>query len=55
MEKDELIQLSDKCDTPLFVIDLDKIKENFLRFKKAFPESIIAYSYKTNYYPEIIK
>jgi diaminopimelate decarboxylase len=56
MEKDELIQLSNKYGTPLFVIDLDKIKENFDRFKKSFgKEVIISYSYKTNYYPKIIK
>jgi diaminopimelate decarboxylase len=56
MEKDELIQLSDKYGTPLFVIDLDRVKENFLRFKKSFGNnSIIGYSYKTNYYPRIIK
>jgi len=48
-------KLAKKYGTPLFIIDLDKIKDNFLRFKKAFPESIIAYSYKTNFHPEILK
>jgi diaminopimelate decarboxylase len=56
MDKKYFIELSGRYGTPLFVIDLDKIKENFLRFKKAFgDEAIISYSYKTNYYPQIIK
>ena len=51
----DIYELAKKYGTPIFLIDLDKIKENFLRFKKAFPNSIIAYSYKTNFHPEILK
>lgn len=51
----KLNELVKKYGSPLFVIDLDKVKENFLRFNEAFPNAIISYSYKTNFHPEILK
>lgn len=51
----DINKLAKKYGTPIFLIDLDKVKENFERFKRAFPNSIVAYSYKTNFHLEILR
>lgn len=51
----DIAKLAKQYGTPIFLIDLDKIKDNFLRFKRAFPDSIIGYSYKTNFHPGVLK
>lgn len=44
----ELRDLADNHGTPLYVIDLDRIRANYRRFHAAFPESEIFYAAKAN-------
>jgi len=47
----DLVDLADRFGTPLYVVDAQRIRENFRRFKKAFesyPKLLIAYAYKAN-------
>jgi diaminopimelate decarboxylase len=46
------VELAEEYGTPLFVFDEDRIRQNYLRFRRAFethyPNSIVSYSIKTN-------
>ncbi|MDO7252619.1 diaminopimelate decarboxylase [Helicobacter cappadocius] len=46
----DFLTLSDKYKTPLYVYDLDKVKNQFLNFKEAFSgrKSLICYALKAN-------
>jgi len=49
----DLVELSIKYGTPLFVFDEKRLRENYRRFRDAFsrnyPKTIVCYSVKTNY------
>jgi len=56
----EILEEIEKNEGPSFYIaDLDKFRENFKKllstFKKYYPNTNIAYSYKTNYLPQFCK
>jgi len=53
--KNELVKLAGKHGTPLFIIDHQKIRENYRLFKKNLPRVQAYYAVKANSNPEIIK
>jgi ornithine decarboxylase len=53
--KNDLIKLARKHGTPLFILDHDKIRENFRTFKKNLPTVQAYYAVKANSNQEIIK
>ena len=57
MDKQTVEKISKKYGEAFYVLDLDKFEDNFLRFRKSFtdvyPNFNIAYSFKTNYIPQI--
>lgn len=52
-------ELTQQYGSPLFIVSADKIKNNLENFNLAFsskyPKVIVAYSYKVNYLPEVLK
>src|SRR5436190_21751760 len=42
-------------DGPCLVVDLDVVRENYLSFAKALPDSRVFYAVKANPAPEILK
>src|SRR4249920_1777074 len=44
-----------KDDGPCLVVDLDVVRENYLSFAKALPDSRVFYAVKANPAPEILK
>ncbi len=53
--KDNFVKLAKKFGTPLFVIDHDKIRDNFRTFKKNLPNVQAYFAVKANSNQEIIK
>jgi len=53
--KKELVKLAQKHGTPLFIIDHQKIRENYRLFKKNLPRVQAYYAVKANSNQEIIK
>ena len=57
--KTEVNKLADKYGSPLFIVYADKIRKNLKTFKsdfsKKYPNVIVAYSYKVNSLPEILR
>jgi ornithine decarboxylase len=53
--KDKLLQLIKQHGTPLFILDHNKIRENYRTFKKCLPRVQCYYAVKANSHPEIIK
>ena len=53
--KDKLLKLIEENGTPLFILDHNKIKENYRVFKKNLPRVQCYYAVKANSNPEIIK
>jgi diaminopimelate decarboxylase len=43
-----LVELAAEYDTPLYVIDLDRVRENYARFAAAFPEATVMYAAKAH-------
>ncbi|AXR79301.1 diaminopimelate decarboxylase [Natrarchaeobaculum sulfurireducens] len=43
-----LESLADEYDTPLYVMDLDRVKENYTRFSAAFPDAEVMYAAKAH-------
>ena len=43
-----LESLADEYDTPLYVMDLDRVKENYTRFAAAFPDAEVMYAAKAH-------
>ena len=43
-----LERIADEHGTPLYVVDLDRIRENYRRFDDAFPEARVMYAAKAN-------
>lgn len=52
---DKLLHLVKEHGTPLFVVDHEKIRENYRRFKKCLPKVQVYYAVKANSNQEIIK
>lgn len=48
LENKELNELIKKNKTPIFIFDLNKVRDNFRKFKRLFPNFRIFYSVKTN-------
>ena len=51
----KLVQFSEKLETPCVVINLDRIKKNYLELKKFFSTADIYYAVKANPHEEILK
>jgi len=43
-----LESLADEHDTPLYVMDLDRVRENYIRFAAAFPDADVMYAAKAH-------
>lgn len=52
-----LNEISKKCHDSFYILDINQLKYNFNElletFRQIYPESYIAYSYKTNYIPRV--
>ena len=55
MKEQLLIKLASEQGTPLFIVDHEEIRENYRRFKEAFPAVQVYYAVKANSAMEIIK
>ena len=51
----ELVNIAEKNGTPVFIIDHEKIRENYKEFKTALPRIQAYYAVKANSDPEIVK
>ncbi len=47
-DHERLEGLADEYDTPLYVMDLDRVKENYTRFSEAFPNAEVMYAAKAH-------
>ncbi|MEF8938181.1 MAG: diaminopimelate decarboxylase [Halovenus sp.] len=47
-DHDRLVGLADDHGTPLYVIDLDRVRENYRRFASAFPDAHVMYAAKAH-------
>ncbi|WP_323173125.1 diaminopimelate decarboxylase [Natrialba sp. PRR66] len=47
-DHDRLESLAEEYDTPLYVTDLDRVKENYARFSSAFPDARVMYAAKAH-------
>jgi diaminopimelate decarboxylase len=47
-DHDRLVGLADDHGTPLYVIDLDRVRENYRRFSSAFPDAHVMYAAKAH-------
>jgi diaminopimelate decarboxylase len=47
-DHDRLEGLAEEYDTPLYVMDLDRVKENYTRFSAAFPDADVMYAAKAH-------
>ena len=45
---ERLRELADEYDAPLYVLDLDRVRENYRRMAEAFPQSHVYYAAKAN-------
>ncbi|MEM2542482.1 MAG: diaminopimelate decarboxylase [Candidatus Korarchaeum sp.] len=52
----DLNEVAERFGTPAYAIDLDRVKENFLRLSNALKcPHVIAYAYKANHEPELVR
>ena len=51
----ELINIAKKNGTPVFIIDHEKIRQNYKEFTEALPRVQAYYAVKANSNPEIVK
>ena len=51
----KLVQFSEKLETPCVVINLNRIKKNYLELKQFFSTADIYYAVKANPHEEILK
>ncbi|MDG5758221.1 diaminopimelate decarboxylase [Natronococcus sp. A-GB1] len=47
-DHERLEGLADEYETPLYVMDLDRVKENYTRFSEAFPDAEVMYAAKAH-------
>jgi diaminopimelate decarboxylase len=47
-DADRLVDLAEEHGTPLYVTDLDRVRENYARFVAAFPDAHVMYAVKAN-------
>ncbi|MFB6309118.1 MAG: diaminopimelate decarboxylase [Haloarculaceae archaeon] len=47
-DHDRLRRLADEHETPLYVLDLDRVRENYERFAAAFPDAHVMYAAKAH-------
>ncbi len=45
---ERLETLADEYDTPLYVMDCDRVKANYTRFSEAFPDAHVMYAAKAH-------
>ena len=50
-----ITEVARRYGTPLFLLDFDIVERNLGRLRQAFPDALIAYSYKTNFHPALLK
>ena len=55
MEQDELLKLVEQHGSPLFIIDHDKVRANYRKFKENLPRVQCYYAVKANPVPQIIE
>jgi len=55
LEKDELLNLVEQHGSPLFIVDHDKIRANYRKFKENLPRVQCYYAVKANPVPQIIE
>ena len=55
LEWKKFLQFSEKLETPCVVINLERIKKNYLELKKFFPTADIYYAIKANPHAEVLK
>lgn len=53
--KKELLDIAEKHGTPVFILDHERIRENYREFKEALPRVQAYYAVKANSDPEIVK
>ena len=46
--------LADEYDTPLYVLDLDRVRANYRRMRAAFPDAEICYAAKANAHADVL-
>ena len=51
----KFLKFSDKLETPCVVINLERVKKNYLELKKFFPQADIYYAIKANPHEEVLK
>lgn len=51
----KLVQFSEGLETPCIIINLERIKKNYLELKKFFPNADIYYAVKANPHDEVLK
>ena len=55
VSKELLLDLAAKHGTPIFVIDHEKLRENYREFKRHMPDVQVYFAVKANSNPEIVK
>ena len=55
VSKELLQDLAAKHGTPIFVIDHEKLRENYREFRRHFPDVQVYFAVKANSNPEIVK
>ncbi|HLA68138.1 MAG TPA: type III PLP-dependent enzyme, partial [Bacteroidota bacterium] len=55
MKKEELLKLVEQHGSPLFIVDHDKVKKNYRRFKDNLPRVQCYYAVKANPVSQIIE
>ena len=53
--KKEILKLIERHGTPLFILDHQKLRDNYRTFKKNLPRVQCYYAVKANPHPEIIR
>ena len=51
----KILQFSEKLETPCIIVNLERIKKNYLELKKYFPHADIYYAIKANPHEEVLK
>ena len=55
LEWKKILQFSEKLETPCIIVNLERIKKNYLELKKYFPHADIYYAIKANPHEEVLK
>ncbi|MFD1599489.1 diaminopimelate decarboxylase [Halobellus rarus] len=47
-DEEDLVALAEEYETPLYVVDLDRVEENCVRLREAFPDADVRYAAKAH-------